>query len=80
MLESKCSTSLSINNTFPLINIKYNIDTKNVIKDFLNYIIRKHVVQVSPEYLNFIENVMHFEDCKNVYFVNYSLSRLSNLI
>jgi len=67
-------------NTVNEISIKYNIDTKNVIKDFLNYIIRKHIVQVSPEYLNFIENVMHFEDCKNVYFVNYSLSRLSNLI
>jgi hypothetical protein len=33
-----------------------------------------------PEYLNFIENIMHFEDCKNSYYVNYSISRLSSLI
>jgi replication factor C subunit 3/5 len=67
-------------NTVNEISTKYNIDTKNVIKDFLNYIIRKHANQISSEYLNFIGNIMHFEDCKNEYFVNYSLSRLSNLI
>jgi hypothetical protein len=65
------------------MSIKYNIDKKNIIKDFLNYIIRnKHddLLKKMPEYLNFIENIMHFEDCKNSYYVNYSISRLSSLI
>jgi replication factor C subunit 3/5 len=62
------------------ISCKYNIDKKNIIKDFLNYNIRNYDYIITPKYLNFIENIMHFEDCKNNYFVNYSLLRLSALI
>jgi len=62
------------------ISCKYNIDKKNIIKDFLNYIIRNYDYIITPKYLNFIENIMHFEDCKNNYFVNYSLLRLSTFI
>ena len=68
--------SLYINN----ISLKFNIDKKNIIKDFLNYIIRNCEIKNVPEYLNFIENIIHFEDCKNSYYVNYSLVRLSKLL
>ena len=61
-------------------SLTYNIDKKNIIKDFLNYIIRNYDNIVSPEYLSFIENIMHFDDCKNSYYVNYSLIRLSSFI
>ena len=59
---------------------KYNIDKKNIIKDFLNYIIRNHSPMITTKYLHFIENIMHFEDCKNSNYVNYSLLRLSALV
>uniref|UniRef100_A0A6C0KMW6 AAA+ ATPase domain-containing protein n=1 Tax=viral metagenome TaxID=1070528 RepID=A0A6C0KMW6_9ZZZZ len=59
---------------------KYNIDKKNIIKDFLNYMIRNYEYVITPKYLNFIENIMHFEDCNNNYFVIYSLVRLSEFI
>ena len=59
---------------------KFNIDKKNIIKDFLNYIIRNSEINNTPEYFNFVENIIHFEDCKNRYFVNYSLVRLSTLL
>jgi replication factor C subunit 3/5 len=65
------------------ISFKYNIDKKTIIKDFFNYIIRNKHQEMGkrlPKYLNFIENIMHFEDCKNSYYVNYSISRLSSLI
>jgi len=62
------------------ISSKYNIDKKNIIKDFLNYIIRIYDKIITPKFLYFIENIMHFEDCKNTYFVNYSLLKLSNFI
>ncbi len=62
------------------ISSTYNIDKKNIIKDFLNYIIRNHQSINTPEYLNFVENIIHFEDCKNSYYVNYSLSKLSSLL
>jgi replication factor C subunit 3/5 len=58
----------------------YNIDKKNIIKDFLNYIIRNKENLNIPEYFNFVENIIHFEDCKNSYYVNYSLIKLSKLL
>jgi replication factor C subunit 3/5 len=62
------------------ISSQYNIDKKNIIKDFLNYIIRYKSEVLSFKFLNFVENIMHFEDCKNNHYVNYSLERLSSLI
>lgn len=62
------------------ISIQYNIDKKNIIKDFLNYIIRNKTHLISGDFLNFIENVMHNQDFKNTYYVNYSLSRLASFI
>jgi DNA polymerase III delta prime subunit len=63
------------------MSIKFNIEKKNIIKDFLNYIIRnKSAGLISPTFLSFIENILHFEDCKNSYYVNYSLLRISTLL
>jgi DNA polymerase III delta prime subunit len=65
------------------MSLKYNIDKKNVIKEFFNYIIRnkKEEIDVNmSKLLNFLENIMHFEDCKNSHYVNYSISKLSSLI
>jgi len=62
------------------ISANYNIDKKNIIKDFLNYIIRNHPEVVNHKYLNFIENIIHFEDCNNNYYVNYLLIKLSSLM
>ena len=58
------------------ISIKYNMDKKNIIKDYLNYIVRNNQHFITSNFLNFIENIMHFPDCKNTHFVNYSLSKL----
>jgi replication factor C subunit 3/5 len=62
------------------ISKKYNLDKKNIIKDFLNYIIRNYDSMNCPEYFYFAENIIHFEECKDSYYVNYSLIKLSSLI
>ena len=62
------------------ISKRYNIGEKNIIKDFLNYIIRNKETLNIPKYFNFVENIIHFEDCKNSYYVNYSLVKLSRLL
>jgi replication factor C subunit 3/5 len=62
------------------MSIKYNMNIKNIIKDFLNYIIRKKPNIVTSDFLSFVENLMHFEECKNNYYVNYSLNRLTYFI
>jgi DNA polymerase III delta prime subunit len=62
------------------ISIAYNMDKKNIIKNFLNYIIRNKKERINPDFLNFVENIMHFQDCKNSYFINYSLLNLKKYI
>ena len=62
------------------VSIKYNIDKKNIIKDYLNYIIRNKSNLITHQFLNFVENLMHSQESNNQTFVNYSLSRLSSFI
>jgi replication factor C subunit 3/5 len=62
------------------ISIEYNIDKKNLIKDFLNYIIRNHTKYVDKEFLNFVENLMHSQIQNNNTHILYSLSRLATFI
>lgn len=62
------------------ISIHYNIDKKNIIKDFLNYIIRNKEHVICSDFLKFVENIMHVQDCRNTHYINYSLSSLSKFI
>jgi len=59
------------------MSITYNIDKKNIIKNFLNYIIRNKISIVTCEFLSFIENIMHHQDCKSSHYIYYTLIRLS---
>ena len=79
MIKDKTVPRSNIISFINTTSSKYNIDKKNIIKDFLNYIIRNKGHQISAQFLNFVENIMHFEDCKNSHYVNYSLSKLSSL-
>jgi hypothetical protein len=80
MLENKNTNISKILDSVEEIGLKYNIDQKNTIKDFLNYIIRNRETIIVPEFLNFVENIMHFEDCRNSHYVNYSISMLSSFM
>jgi hypothetical protein len=71
---------VSLTNYTNNISKQYNIDKKNIIKDFLNFIIRNKEFLNIPEYFKFVENIIHFEDCKNSHYVNYSLIKLSKLL
>jgi len=62
------------------ISVNYNVDKKNIIKDLFNYIIRKREDIISVEFLSFVENVMHVQDCKNVYALNYSFGKLAKFL
>jgi len=62
------------------VSIQYNIDKKNIIKDFLNYIIRNHTDYLSVDFLNFVENLMHSHIQNNIIYISYSLSRLSSIL
>ena len=70
------STLVSLNVFIQEISIKYNIDKKNIMKNYLNYIIRNIPEMISTDFLNFVENIMHFSECKNSHFINYCLTKL----
>ena len=62
------------------ISLKFNIDKKNIIKDYINYIIRNKPDIVTTEFLNFVENLLHSQETNNQIFIYYSLSKLSFIL
>ena len=79
MLIKRESTT-NIKDYVHLISTQYNIDKKNIIKDFLNYIIRNHPKYLNKDFLNYVENLMHSQIQNNNVHIYYSLSRLSSFI
>jgi len=60
-----------------LISNKYNIDKKNIIKDFINYIIYNKRIKITSDFLNFVENLIHSQNYNNNnILINYLLSKL----
>ena len=61
------------------ISLNYNIDKKNIVKDFLNYIIKMKPVYVTSPFLNFVENLIHSQNNNNNSQVHYFISKLQVL-
>lgn len=68
----------NISNFIHSISINYNIDKKNIIKDFLNYIIIMYTKNVNNKFLDFVENLMHSQNQNNNTHINYLISKLSS--
>jgi len=56
------------------ISREYNIEPKNLLKIYLNYIIRNYAV--TKELLYSIENIMHLQSCKTEHVINYIIFKL----
>lgn len=56
------------------ISREYNIEPKNLLKIYLNYIIRNY--DITNELLYNIENIMHLQSCKTEYVINYIIYKL----
>jgi replication factor C subunit 3/5 len=63
-----------------LISNKYNIDKKNIIKDFINYIICNKRIKITSQFLNFVENIMHSQNSNNNILINYLLSKMGEFL
>lgn len=59
------------------LTMEYNIEKKNIIKNFLNFIIRHKKEYVTTEFLLFIENVMHIPDLNIEYMLSHCLIKLN---
>tara|TARA_A100001015_G_scaffold312449_1_gene417645 strand:- start:2349 stop:2687 length:339 start_codon:yes stop_codon:yes gene_type:complete len=61
------------------LTIFYNKDTKNIVIDFLNYIIRTHREICNSDFLYFIENIVH-SGITSDYGINYFFNSLHDFI
>ena len=60
------------------VSINYNIDKKNIIKDFLNYIIKTYTKNINSKFLDFVENLIHSQNNNDNIYINYLI--LFNII
>lgn len=76
-----CKTPMNeLSDFIQQISIEYNIDKKNIINSFFLFLIKNNEDVLNPTFLNFLENIIHVEECKTSYYVNYSLNRLLKLL
>ena len=64
---------------FYKISSDYNIEIKNIIKDYLNYIIHHRPEYLTSTFLKFTEFIMHLNEPPIDYIVNYSILKLHDL-
>ena len=56
---------------FRSISREYGIERRNLIKQFLNHVIRTRADCITGEFLTCVEHIMHNQDCKSEYMLNY---------
>jgi replication factor C subunit 3/5 len=66
----------SIYNYIYGISLTYNIDKKNIIKDYLNFIIRFKSQVITGYFLNFVENLIHSSDTNIHLLMRYFICKL----
>ena len=59
---------------------EYNIDKKNIIKNYLNYIIRNENRYINTQFLDFIENIMHISDVNIEYIVPHVIINIKTFL
>jgi DNA polymerase III delta prime subunit len=62
------------------ISSDYNIEIKNIIKDYLNYIIHQQPEYVTSSFLKFTEFIMHLNQPPIDHIVQYTVLKLHELI
>jgi hypothetical protein len=55
------------------------MEIKNIIKDYLNYIIRQKQEHLTSAFLVFTEYIMHVPDAPIDYILNYTVLKLHQL-
>lgn len=58
----------------------YNMDMKNIVKDYLNYLIGERTEYISKPLLDFMETIMHLKEVNIEYFKNYTALGLNKLL
>jgi replication factor C subunit 3/5 len=56
------------------VSTQFNMDKKNILKSYFNYIIRKKKNIITPEFLTSVEVIMHSNDSNIEYVIDYFIS------
>lgn len=59
---------------------KYHIDVRNIIKDYLNYIIASNAVVIDSDFLKFSEFILHLSEPNAAYLVDYFLEKIGTWV
>ena len=63
-------------NTINLTNV-YNLTIKNLFKDYLTYVIRDKKINVTSDFLKFVERLLHTTSgVDDILYTNYAFSNL----
>jgi len=65
---------------FNKISSEYNIEIKNILKDYLNYIIHYKSSLVTSEFLKFTEFIMHLNEPSVDYVIHYTVLKMHQLL
>lgn len=58
------------------MSCEYNVEKKNIIKNYLNYIIRCNKELLSSEFLQFVENIMHVTELNIEYMLPLTILKM----
>ena len=62
------------------ISVDYNIERKNIIKNFLNYVIQHHPEYINYKFLDFFEYITHIQECKTDHLLQYFVLKIIKLL
>lgn len=74
----KIESLKKVHNEISSISYEFNIEKKNIIKNYLNYIIRNKKIMISENFLNFCEHILHVQDLKIDYLIGLTVLKLKD--
>lgn len=77
--NGKNKPNLSVNYINKL-SVDYNADKKQIVKNYLNFIIKTNVSIRNEKFLNFVENIMHVNTCKDDIYINYFVLSMNDYL
>jgi replication factor C subunit 3/5 len=67
---------IEINEFIDDISLKYSIDKKYILNDFINFLLIHKKNIINSQFLNIVTNVIHTQDFKSNYHINYFILSL----
>lgn len=62
------------------ISITYNLDKKNIISTYFNYMIRNYTNQITPDFLFLSEKMIHLNDINVQYLIQYFITAVPDVL